>query len=70
MSKSLTASAPAAGFEEIKTGSNKGDHFLASIVAARYEAQALLEFSTVGRSLSLYETLIGGGRATAQAGSL
>ncbi len=49
--------APAAGFEEIKTGSNKGD-FLASIVAARYEAQALLEFSiALGRSLSLYETL-------------
>jgi diguanylate cyclase (GGDEF)-like protein/putative nucleotidyltransferase with HDIG domain len=49
--------APAAGFEKIKTGSNKGD-FLASIVAARYEAQALLEFSiALGRSLSLYETL-------------
>ena len=49
--------APAAGFETIKTSSSKGD-FLASIVAARYEAQALLEFSTaLGRSLSLYETL-------------
>ncbi len=49
--------APAAGFEEIKTSSNKGN-FLASIVAARYEAQALLEFSiALGRSLSLYETL-------------
>ena len=36
---------------------SKGD-FLASIVAARYEAQALLEFSIdLGRSLSLYETL-------------
>jgi len=35
----------------------KGD-FLASIVAARQEAQTLLEFSTeLGRSLSLYETL-------------
>ncbi len=49
--------APAAGFEKIKTGPNKGD-FLSSIVAARYEAQALLEFSIdLGRSLSLYETL-------------
>jgi diguanylate cyclase (GGDEF)-like protein/putative nucleotidyltransferase with HDIG domain len=49
--------APAAGFEKVKTGASKGG-FLASIVAARYEAQALLEFSTaLGRSLSLYETL-------------
>ncbi len=49
--------APAAGFEKIKSGASKGD-FLASIVAARYEAQALLEFSiALGRSLSLYETL-------------
>jgi diguanylate cyclase (GGDEF)-like protein/putative nucleotidyltransferase with HDIG domain len=48
--------APAAGFEKIKPASS-GD-FLASIVAARYEAQALLEFSIdLGRSLSLYETL-------------
>jgi len=49
--------APGAGFEKIKTGASKGN-FLASIVAARYEAQALLEFSiALGRSLSLYETL-------------
>ena len=49
---------PAAGFERTqKKVSTKGD-FLASIVAARYEAQALLEFSIeLGRSLSLYETL-------------
>lgn len=49
---------PAAGFERTqKKVSPKGD-FLASIVAARYEAQALLEFSIdLGRSLSLYETL-------------
>jgi len=50
--------APAAGFENAKpvTG-GKGD-FLASIVAARHEAQTLLEFSIeLGRSLSLYETL-------------
>ncbi len=49
--------APAAGFETTKKSSGKGG-FLASIMAARYEAQALLEFSTaLGRSLSLYETL-------------
>ena len=50
--------APAAGFEKTKAGTmGKGD-FLASIVAARQEAQTLLEFSTeLGRSLSLYETL-------------
>jgi diguanylate cyclase (GGDEF)-like protein/putative nucleotidyltransferase with HDIG domain len=50
--------APAAGFEKTKPGAmGKGD-FLASIVAARQEAQTLLEFSTeLGRSLSLYETL-------------
>jgi len=50
--------APAAGFEKAhKRGSSEGG-FLASIVAARYEAQALLEFSIdLGRSLSLDETL-------------
>ncbi len=50
--------APAAGFETAKPkASAKGD-FLASIVAARHEAQTLLEFSSdLGRSLSLYETL-------------
>ena len=50
--------APAAGFESAKpVAGGKGD-FLASIVAARHEAQTLLEFSIeLGRSLSLYETL-------------
>jgi diguanylate cyclase (GGDEF)-like protein/putative nucleotidyltransferase with HDIG domain len=49
--------APAAGFETAQQNLSKGD-FLASIVAARYEAQALLEFSIhLGNSLSLYETL-------------
>jgi len=49
--------APDAGFEEVRQSLSKGD-FLASIVAARYEAQALLEFSNhLGNSLSLYETL-------------
>ncbi|HME59524.1 MAG TPA: HD domain-containing phosphohydrolase, partial [Terracidiphilus sp.] len=50
--------APAAGFESASPmAGGKGD-FLASIVAARHEAQTLLEFSIeLGRSLSLYETL-------------
>ena len=50
--------APAVGFESSKPGvMGKGD-FLSSIVAARQEAQTLLEFSKeLGRSLSLYETL-------------
>ena len=49
--------APAAGFESTKPVERKQD-FLASIVAARREAQTLLEFSSdVGRSLSLHETL-------------
>ncbi len=50
--------APAAGFEATKKKDpSKGD-FLASIVAARHEAQTLLEFSSeLGRSLSVYETL-------------
>jgi len=49
--------APAAGFESIRPAERKQD-FLASIVAARREAQILLEFSSdVGRSLSLHETL-------------
>ena len=50
--------APAAGFEKTQKRSSSEGDFLASIVAARYEAQALLEFSIdLGRSLSLYETL-------------
>jgi len=50
--------APAAGFEVSHEISNGELDFLASIVAARYEAQALLEFSNdLGRSLSLEETL-------------
>jgi diguanylate cyclase (GGDEF)-like protein/putative nucleotidyltransferase with HDIG domain len=49
--------APAAGFENVKPPARKHD-FLASIVAARREAQTLLEFSSdLGRSLSLHETL-------------
>ena len=49
--------APAAGFQSVKPAARKQD-FLASIVAARQEAQILLEFSSdVGRSLSLHETL-------------
>jgi len=48
---------PASGFETTGSGNGEVD-FLASIVAARYEAQALLEFSNdLGRSLSLEETL-------------
>src|SRR5208283_3846838 len=50
--------APAVGFEKAQKRSSSEGDFLASIVAARYEAQALLEFSIdLGRSLSLYETL-------------
>jgi diguanylate cyclase (GGDEF)-like protein/putative nucleotidyltransferase with HDIG domain len=49
--------APAAGFEAAKPAKHKQD-FMASIIAARREAQILLEFSSdVGRSLSLHETL-------------
>ena len=49
--------APAAGFERTSPAVRKED-FLASIIAARREAQTLLEFSSdVGRSLSLHETL-------------
>ncbi len=49
--------APAAGFESAKPAARRED-FMASIVAARREAQILLEFSSdVGRSLSLHETL-------------
>jgi diguanylate cyclase (GGDEF)-like protein/putative nucleotidyltransferase with HDIG domain len=56
--KVVHGAAPAAGFETArKSNSSQGD-FLTSIVAARYEAQALLEFSIdLGRSLSLDETL-------------
>ena len=50
--------APAAGFETAKPPAAGRADFLSSIVAARQEAQTLLEFSTeLGRSLSLYETL-------------
>src|SRR5271167_4665479 len=50
--------APAVGFEKAQKRSSSEGDFLASIVAARYEAQALLEFSIdLGRSLSLDETL-------------
>jgi len=50
--------APAAGFEKARKRNSSEVDFLASIVAARYEAQALLEFSIdLGRSLSLDETL-------------
>ena len=50
--------APAVGFESAKPKTPVKGDFLASIVAARHEAQTLLEFSSdVGRSLSLYETL-------------
>jgi len=50
--------APAAGFEKAQKRNSSQGGFLASIVAARYEAQALLEFSIdLGRSLSLDETL-------------
>jgi diguanylate cyclase (GGDEF)-like protein/putative nucleotidyltransferase with HDIG domain len=49
---------PAAGFEKVKERTSGEGGFLASIVAARYEAQALLELSAdLGRSLSLDETL-------------
>jgi diguanylate cyclase (GGDEF)-like protein/putative nucleotidyltransferase with HDIG domain len=56
--KVVNGNAPAVGFEHAKPGViGKGD-FLASIVAARQEAQTLLEFTKeLGRSLSLYETL-------------
>ena len=55
--KLSASTTPGAGFETVQKSLSKGD-FLASIVAARYEAQALLEFSIhLGNSLSLYETL-------------
>lgn len=55
--KVTNGKAPAAGFERSKPAARNGD-FLAPIVAARWEAQTLLEFSSdVGRSLSLHETL-------------
>ena len=48
----------AARFEAPRSSIDGNLDFLASIVAARYEAQALLEFSNdLGRSLSLDETL-------------
>ena len=48
--------APAAGYENPRPSARKND-FLASIAAARREAQILLEFSSdLGRSLSLHET--------------
>jgi len=50
--------APAAGLEKEHSRESSEVGFLASIVSARYEAQALLEFSiALGRSLSLDETL-------------
>jgi diguanylate cyclase (GGDEF)-like protein/putative nucleotidyltransferase with HDIG domain len=50
--------APAAALESPQADSGNDLDVLASIVAARYEAQALLEFSNeLGRSLSLEETL-------------
>ena len=56
--KITMAGSPAAGFEKSRNGVSDDLDFLASIVAARYEAQALLEFSNdLGRSLSLEETL-------------
>jgi diguanylate cyclase (GGDEF)-like protein/putative nucleotidyltransferase with HDIG domain len=54
----INGNAPGAGFERTKPRVGKKGDFLASIVAARQEAQTLLEFSTdLGCSLSLYETL-------------
>jgi diguanylate cyclase (GGDEF)-like protein len=56
--KVANGDAPAAGYEKAQPGANRELDFLASIIAARYEAQALLEFSNdLGRSLSLDETL-------------
>src|SRR5208337_3417406 len=56
--KVINGCAPAAGFEKAQKRNSSQGGFLASIVAARYEAQALLEFSIdLGRSLSLDETL-------------
>lgn len=56
--KVINGHAPAAGFEKAKPGVMGRGDFLASIVAARQEAQTLLEFTKeLGRSLSLYETL-------------
>src|SRR5208337_2094070 len=55
--KLSASTTPGAGFEAVQQNLNKVD-FLASIVAACSEAQALLEFSIhLGNSLSLYETL-------------
>ncbi len=54
----MNGDAPAAGFESALAATAGNGDFLASIVAARQEAQNLLEFSSdLGRSLSLYETL-------------
>jgi diguanylate cyclase (GGDEF)-like protein/putative nucleotidyltransferase with HDIG domain len=56
--KVTNGQAPAAGFESARPKVPAKGDFLASIVAARHEAQTLLEFSSdLGRSLSLYETL-------------
>jgi diguanylate cyclase (GGDEF)-like protein/putative nucleotidyltransferase with HDIG domain len=56
--KVANGGAPAAGFETTQPGAARELDALASIVAARYEAQALLEFSNdLGRSLGLEETL-------------
>jgi len=50
--------APAAGFAETEDGASHEYGFMASIVSARQEAQALFELSqTLGNSLSLDETL-------------
>ena len=54
----INGAAPATGFERERDRDASEVGFLASIVSARYEAQALLEFSIdLGRSLSLDETL-------------
>ncbi len=56
--KVINGEAPAAGFEKAQPATARELDFLASIVAARYEAQALLELSNdLGRSLCLDETL-------------
>ena len=56
--KAPKSGTPASADQQTRTDANDNLDFLASIVAARYEAQALLEFSNdIGRSLSLDETL-------------
>jgi diguanylate cyclase (GGDEF)-like protein/putative nucleotidyltransferase with HDIG domain len=56
--KVTNGGAPETGFEQVWPVAGREGDFLASIVSARYEAQALLEFSNdLGRSLSLDETL-------------